>query len=234
MGHKKRGYQRDVPENLVKDYRLFAIACEGGKREPEYFRTFELMAPNKIVVDIITDKISETEKDKLHEHKSAPKYVLDRAIKYIEKEGLSEEDQLWFVIDVDNWEKKQLIQIYNYCKERPNWHIVLSNPCFEVWLYFHKKANIALSDSSSCAEFKNEISTFEKGGYHHHKFIPHINDAIAAAKKADSETAYFFPKPKETKVYELCEALLKVIGKNAFDDFIENKLPLLMQRKMIK
>ena len=32
---KKRGYSREV--ELVRDYKLFAIACEGGKRESEYF-----------------------------------------------------------------------------------------------------------------------------------------------------------------------------------------------------
>ncbi len=38
---KKRGYTREIPTELIRDYKLFAIACEGGKREPEYFRLFE-------------------------------------------------------------------------------------------------------------------------------------------------------------------------------------------------
>ncbi len=40
MGFKVRGYTRDVPEDKVRDYSLFAIACEGAEREPEYFRPF--------------------------------------------------------------------------------------------------------------------------------------------------------------------------------------------------
>jgi hypothetical protein len=36
MMRKKRGYKREV--ELVRDYKLFAIACEGGKREPDYFK----------------------------------------------------------------------------------------------------------------------------------------------------------------------------------------------------
>jgi len=57
---KKRGYQRDTPKELVRDYKLFAIACEGGKREPDYFGLFEYMS-RKVTVDIIEDKVSERE-----------------------------------------------------------------------------------------------------------------------------------------------------------------------------
>jgi hypothetical protein len=35
MGYKKRGYNRNTPIHLVRDYKLFVIACEGAKREPE-------------------------------------------------------------------------------------------------------------------------------------------------------------------------------------------------------
>lgn len=34
MGRVKRGYIREIPtDDLKRDYRLFAIACEGSKRE---------------------------------------------------------------------------------------------------------------------------------------------------------------------------------------------------------
>ncbi|MBC7554629.1 MAG: RloB domain-containing protein [Taibaiella sp.] len=226
MGHKKRGYKRD--ETLVRDYTLFAIACEGGKREPEYFRLFQSMSP-KIKVDIIGSTVPDAEMKRKHETKSSPKWVLDRAIKYIETEGLSDEDQLWFVMDIDQWETAQLREIYDYCQDKPNWNLVLSNPCFEVWLYFHKKAAIVKSASITCNDFKNEISTFEKGGYRPHTFIKEIENANRHAKKADSDKNHFLPKYKETKVYQLGEALVSTIGKSAFDDFLANKLPALIR-----
>lgn len=37
MGFKVRGYTREVPQEKVRDYSLFAIASEGSVREPEYF-----------------------------------------------------------------------------------------------------------------------------------------------------------------------------------------------------
>ncbi|NJK94297.1 MAG: RloB domain-containing protein [Bacteroidales bacterium] len=208
MTHKQRGYKREIHQELLRDWKLFAIVCEGSKREPEYFSVFKYIS-SRIQVDIIEDIVSEQEMQIKHPERSAPKWVLDRAVKYIEKEGLLDEDELWFVMDIDKWSPEQLREIAAYCEQYPNWHIVLSNPCFEVWLYFHKRGNIKTTKSVSCQDFKNEISTFEKGGYHPYKFIPNLADAIQNAKAGDSNPDYFMPLNKETKVYKLGEALVK-------------------------
>ena len=86
MLHKKRGYKRETPIELVRDYKLFAIACEGRKREPEYFKVFRFFS-RKIAVDVIEDIVSDDEVLGINPNKSAPKWVLERALKYIEKEG---------------------------------------------------------------------------------------------------------------------------------------------------
>jgi hypothetical protein len=231
MMRKKRGYKREM--ELVRDYKLFAIACEGGKREPEYFKVFRFVS-NRIAVDVIEDVVSDEEILNVNPNKSAPKWVLDRAIKYIEKEGLSDEDDLWFVMDIDRWSDDQLREVATYCEKFPNWHVVLSNPCFEVWLYFHKKANISKSLSKSCNDFKKEISLFEKGGYHPLKFIPNFLDAINNAKAADNDKLHFLPDIKVSKVYELGETMIKVIGKKGFDDFITQKIPMLIKQEIEK
>lgn len=226
MMRKKRGYKRETPENLVRDYKLFAIACEGSKREPDYFKVFRHFS-NKIAVDVIEEIVNEEEALSINPNKSAPKWVLERAIRYIEKEGLSDEDDLWFVMDIDRWSEQQLREIATYCEKYKNWHIALSNPCFEVWLYLHKKADISISESKTCQDFKYEISTFEKGGYHPYKFLSYLEEAVLNARIADSDKNHYFPKHKETKVYRLANAVLNIIGKKAFIDFLDNKLPLL-------
>lgn len=231
MSRKKRGYKRDTPVELQRDYKLFVIACEGSKREPAYFNLFNNIS-ERFIVDVIAEIISDDEMAINHPLKSAPKWVLDRAMMYIEKEGLSDEDDLWFVMDTDDWQVEQLIEIVAYCNDNPNWHIVLSNPCFEVWLYFHKKKDISISTSNSAHDFKYEISTFEKGGYHPLKFISNFENAIENAKNADSNTLHFFPNKKETKVYQLGEKMLTYIGENAFHEFLRNILPKLIQAEI--
>lgn len=230
---KKRRYKRETPLELVRDYKLFAIACEGEKREPEYFKVFRFLS-RKIAVDVIEDIVNEEEAMTINPNKSAPLWVLDRAMRYIEKEGLNDEDDLWFVMDTDRWSTIQLREIATYCENFPNWHIVLSNPCFEVWLYFHKKNNIDSSISVSCGDFKNEISKLEKGGYHPLKFISTLPEAIANSKAVDKDPAYFFPDFKVSKVYQLGEAVLEVVGQKGFNDFVNQTLPILVQQEIEK
>ena len=217
MMRKKRGYKRDTPKELYRDYKLFAIACEGGKREPEYFSVFEQMS-KRIKVDIIEDKIRNEELG--YETKSAPNWVLDRAIKYIEKEGLIDEDDLWFILDVDRWEIDQIRRIANYCDDNPNWHIVLSNPCFEVWLYFHKKSTISQELASSCKQLKQALATLAKGGYSPITFIVHLEEAISNAKNQDENSDHFLPIIGTTKLYQLGTALLQTVGTKTFEEFI--------------
>jgi hypothetical protein len=143
--HKKRGYNRETPLVPVKDYRLFAIACEGEKTEPQYFELFSHMS-RKIKVDIIDYEQAETTNHATHNYKSAPNWVLDKAVKYIEASGFIDEDTLWFVLDVDRWDKEQLRNIAQLCEDKPNWHIVLSNPCLKYGCIFIKKLTLKYPD----------------------------------------------------------------------------------------
>lgn len=233
MGHKKRGYKRDTPIELARDYKLFAIACEGGKREPAYFNVFQYIS-RKIKVDVIENYVNDEELLQTHDNKSAPKWVLDKAIKYIEKNDLKDEDDLWFVIDKDRWSEEQIRELAAYCDKYPNWHLVISNPCFEVWLYFHMKKEISESTSSSCNQFKTEISKFKEGGYHPYKFIPLIKTAINNAKSSDSNPKHFIPKSKESKVYQLAEALINKVNSKDFDTFLDVTLKNLIAEEVKK
>ncbi len=216
---KKRGYKRESL-NLKRDYTLFAIACEGGKREPEYFRLLELLS-NRISIDIIEDVVPDDEMASKYESKSAPKWVLDRAVRYIEKENLIKEDELWFVIDVDNWKTEQIREIAMYCEKYENWNIAISNPCFEVWLYYHKNTKIPTNINKKCKDLKLKLSKLTKGGYKKEDYIIEVKEAIINSKKNDNNKDYFLPKPGETKVYLLMESLLTRVSKREFNTFKE-------------
>jgi len=76
----------------------------------------------KIKVDVIEDVVTDEELERKHKlvHRSSPKWVLDRAVAYIEKEGLVDEDDLWFVIDTDRWEEDQIRNLAEYCESHTN------------------------------------------------------------------------------------------------------------------
>jgi hypothetical protein len=230
---KKRGYNRDVPSELVRDYKLFAIACEGGKREPQYFNVFKYLSP-RLAVDVIENIVTDEEMATTSVHKSAPKWVLDRAMRYIEKEGLSTEDELWFVLDRDRWSEEQIRSIQTYCEQESNWHVAISNPCFEVWLYFHMRENISYSKSNTCNNLKQEISDFVIGGYHPLKFIPNIKNAIINAEKMDVNHGYFMPEIKATKMYKLAKSIMAFVGENDFNIFLNVTLVKLIEAEEAK
>jgi hypothetical protein len=119
--YKYRGYKRD--NILLRDYKLFAIACEGSKREPEYFSLFENLS-RRIKIDII----KESEYDESFSLKSSPRAVLERAVNYVENSDFIDEDELWLVIDVDKWGINLIKELFEHCNSKKNWHIAISNP----------------------------------------------------------------------------------------------------------
>lgn len=224
MPRIKRGYQRTLPTgDLKKDYRLFAIATEGTVREVEYFNKFELMS-SRIVVDIIEGEDGE--------RKSAPQYVLERAINYVESHDLIDEDSIWLVMDIDRWTKEQLNQVHEYCKDKPGWNMILSNPCFEVWLHYHKLQNLDAIESRTSAEFKSSLDRLIPGGYHPYKYVPFAKEAAKNAEAADIAKGWY-PDFKVTQVYKLIDEMMKFIGVNDFNDFIDNKLPELIKESKL-
>ena len=215
MGFKVRGYTRDVPQEKVRDYSLFAIACEGTEREPDYFRLFDGI--DRIKVDIIEDGEG-----------SAPSKVLARVADYISENQLNAEygDSLWCVIDKDKWPQEQIEELHSFCNQKENRHLVISNPSIEIWLLYHKLANLTGLNITTAQDAKRALDGIEKGGYYYIKYLPLIMNAIENASHADTNPDGYMPELLQTKVYQLGEALYDRMGKVRFDKFVAS-LPAL-------
>lgn len=214
-----RGYNRDEG-NKVRDYSLFAIACEGAVTEPRYFQPFDNEI-DRIKVDIIEGDL----------HKSSPKHVFDKAVMYETDYQISDEsnDTLWLVIDVDRWTREQIDEIQGYCKDKKNWSLIISNPCFEIWLLYHYFEDLSNIDYSTSQSTKKEINKLKDSTHLHFDYLVLMEEAIKNAQKNDLTPDHYYPNPKETKVYKLALALLERIGKNKFEKFIEETIPRLKQ-----
>lgn len=90
-----RSYKKGAP---FRDARLFVIACEGAAREKAYFEQLRPMTRR-----LRFQVISPQNKGNDNVGNSSPKWILDRVVKFVEKEGVNIEkgDRLWFVLDVD-------------------------------------------------------------------------------------------------------------------------------------
>lgn len=127
---KSRLYSRSEP---TREATLIIIYCEGKERESLYFNYFSEINSN-IRIEVEAPE---------HDGDTSPTGLYDKAEKHIIKTDsnnikyeLTDGDTVWFVIDTDSWEGK-ITELRDRCKTKSNWFVVQSNPCFEVWLFYH-------------------------------------------------------------------------------------------------
>jgi hypothetical protein len=175
---RSRDYERKPPS---KDATLFVIYCEGNRREPHYFRYFREIS-SRINIEIIE---AETQGN------NSPLGLYDRAcsdVDILENEAsakyeLGDGDQVWFVIDTDEW-GKSIRELKDRCETRFNWFVAQSNPCFEIWLYYHFFSHPAQDEHlNTCAEWKKHVNQAIPGGFDSRKHPIHIKHAMKNAER---------------------------------------------------
>jgi RloB-like protein len=199
--------KKNKSQNKLKPYRdstYFVIVCEGEKTEIEYFQNFKMVKQQRVKIVSVAPS----------DNKSAPKWVLDQAVKKAEEIGLNEDDQLWIVTDTDRWKIEHLRTIQEACEQTKNWNFVVSNPCFEVWLHAHLQdlENITTIDRY---ELKKQFGLLKHQGLFE-KPLQNVRLAIERTKRLDS-SPHFIPESLRTKVYLLVEELIKRIGEQYFE-----------------
>ncbi|RYE14248.1 MAG: RloB domain-containing protein [Sphingobacteriaceae bacterium] len=179
---------------------LFVVICEGQNREPEYFRFFEEMSSRVKIVPVPSV-----------DGNSSPIKLIANAVEIEEELGVSsKDDQVWFVIDTDRW-RTQIHELRNECDQHPHWQVAQSNPCFEVWLYYHVKDVLPeLAYMHECNNWKPLLHRTIRNGIDlkNHPIV--IETAIINSKATCIETGYL-PEPGSTQLWRLGEALLPFI-----------------------
>lgn len=191
-------YEKKDP---YRDAFFFIIVCEGKNREPDYFRFFEGMSSRVKIIPVESQA------------GSAPRLLIDIAIaKEEELDANSERDRVWFVIDTDRW-RDQLHEIRQECQSHIHWRVAQSNPCFEVWLYFHAKTELPnLDNFSYCSNWKPFLPTIIQGGFNPDFHPIAIEIAIINARNSYVANGYL-PEIGSTQVWQLAEELLPLIKK---------------------
>jgi len=145
--------------------------------------------------------------------------------KYIRENGLSPEDSdtLWCVIDVDKWPQAAINDLATFCKDHLCTSLIVSNPCFEVWLLYHKLSDLGGIDCGKSQNLKTVLGQLSPGGYNYHDYIPLIETAIKNAQSHDSNPApnNYMPEVRETKMYLLAQSLMNCIGNNRRKKFLK-------------
>lgn len=202
-------YQKKEP---FRDAFYLVIVCEGSNREPEYFRFFDGLSSRVKVIPVES-----------REGESAPAKLIANALDKIEELGAtSESDTLWFVIDTDRW-RAQVHHLREECEHHPGWKVAQSNPCFEVWLYFHVKNTLPeLHHIDRCNNWKPLVARIINGGFNPDFHPVAIETATENAKDNYTEDGYL-PIPGSTQVWQLAEVLVPLIKKEL--EILKQKFP---------
>lgn len=202
---RNRLYTREEPK---KEAKLIIIYCEGKKREYQYFIHFaELSSQIRLEVEAPSHHDNTSP---LGLYKKAQKHIVKSEENLNPKYELTQDDEVWFVIDTDKWNDK-ILELRKNCRKYSNWFVSQSNPCFEVWLFYHLFKFEEFENMDSSKAWKSFLNEKIKGGFDSKKHPIFIQTAIVNSKMK------FNPNLEigSTEVFKLAESFLP---------FIKNKI----------
>ena len=206
-----RLFERVPPSREAKSIYIFS---EGAKREYQYFEYFREF-DSRINIEVY----------KLHPHEDnsplgllriAEKCILKTEINPNPKYNFIEGDEVWIVLDIDKDRDEsrlpQIEDVQKRCAELDNWNLIKSNPCFEVWLYYHLHAKKpVIEDADKCSEWKSFVNNSVKGGFDSRKHPIFIETAAKNAKnnyKVENNT----PDIGSTEVFYLADTIVPLLS----------------------
>lgn len=196
MPLKRRRYQRPLGERRYK--RLFIIAVEGNKTEPQYFNILDIQ---KSVIKIQCLKGKDG---------TSPLHVLRRMANRLKEESLRESDEAWLVVDKDEWTNEQLAQLFKWSQKNSRYGFAVSNPKFEYWLLLHFEDGNGVTGPRDCEDrLMRHLPDFDKGIDSNKITQPMITSAIGRAKRRDNPPCADWPREIGTTVYRLVESILR-------------------------
>lgn len=209
---RNRLFERREPS---KEAKIIYIFCEGRDREYWYFQYFREM-DSRIHLEIY-------QLDP-HENNSpfgllqiAEKALIASEVNPTPKFTLQDQDEVWIVLDTDpdeeNTRRPQIETVKAAVAGRERWSLVESNPCFEVWLYYHGREEVepfeGMEQSKNWKTLLNEVF---KGGFDHRKHPVFIEDAKRRAEAKFEAGEDGRPKVGSTEMHRLAASILQLLG----------------------
>ncbi len=203
----RRNYDRELP---TKEAKIIYVFCEGARRENHYFKYFKELDSR---INVIVYELDSFENN-------SPRGLLEIALSRIEDcssefEFDKDKDEVWIVFDTDtdifNSRDEQIKYVRSICSSKTNWFVAQSNPCFEVWLFYHFFSEIPdLKEIIKCKSWKIYLNDHISGGFDSRKHPVYIEKAI---KNAKNNFRIINDKPSigSTEIYLLSKNILLLI-----------------------
>jgi hypothetical protein len=188
----KKRFERPAPSRRIR--KIYLIVTEGEKTERIYFERFKA-DQHRINIEL---KIFPAQRGD-----SDPKSVLKRARDAAKNCRLEPSDEIWIVVDVDQWGAATLDSLCEAC-QAGGFLVAVSNPCFEFWLQLHQKNPPRPDTVKSCeTELRKLLGDYEKNGYDVSKLVLNIHHALRNAELLERESIDPWPTTPGTQVHRL-------------------------------
>lgn len=214
MPRKRRPFIRP---DAFRDSRLVIIAAEDTKATVSYFETLRSSAfyqNPQVHVEILPRTTTA----------SSPEHVLEQLSQWRQEYQIAENDELWLVIDVDNWGDAKLSRISQICNQK-NFFMAVSNPAIELWFLLHiTNVKDEYSAQQRQVLFENKkvnanrtaleqvliekLGKYNKSNFDAVPLMVHIHLAILHAKDLEINPNDRWPQQLGTQVYRLVESIL--------------------------
>jgi len=202
-----RLFERQAPSREAKSLYIF---CEGAKREYQYFEYFREI-DSRIKVEVNKLKPDDN---------NSPKGLYDLAINSFSGDKpkfiLQENDEVWIVLDTDpdksNSREEQITKIKDDSQAKENWFVVESNPCFEVWLFFHQNEKVKEFESDDiCKSWKLKVNESYDGGFDSRRHPIFLEEAINNAERNYKAGENERPLKGASEVYLLAKSMFSIV-----------------------
>jgi RloB-like protein len=169
---------------------VWLVVCEGEKTEPEYFKRWK----SKTAVGL-----------EIHEVGGGNPYsAVQRAIRLRAKRPADARfDEVWCVTDGDG-NDQALLRSARLLAERSGIHLILSNPCFELWALLHfEEVGTWLDAAGARRRLRSYLPDYGKL-LPFATLEPHLDLALERARRLESQAG----ENPSTAVHHLVAALL--------------------------
>lgn len=199
------------PEATLQPKAYLIVFSGGTEREKNYF--YLIKHNPSLYPDIKVDFFAEPNFEKGGKP-LITSFAIEKVNEYRESASMDNPDSYWLLTDVDHFEQF-LAEMRTECDEN-GIKLIISNSCFEVWLYYAEKTDkcvgfdIPDDKSKISSAFKTWADTQVRGGLRPRKAILMIENNIANARTNYSEENGL-PTLFSTQMFQLAEKMLPYV-----------------------
>lgn len=202
----RRATKKSQQQKKRTTKRLLVLASEGSnKTEKTYFNEFNAKQDKYRIIHA-------------NGNNTDPVKIVQDAMNSADKEELDYQygDMAVAVFDVDFGKEKQIKEAINLANAN-NVKVILSNPCFEVWLLLHFRFSTKsyVNNDAAVSELVKYWSNYNKNINSYQSISAKTIEAIKNAKrvkkyfKADDDSVDVMKHNSSTDVYQLVELLVE-------------------------